>query len=73
MNIQELKLGSKQRNVLDALREHGSWDDSDGGGWVWDSRPGTKRVMDILVKKGLARVSPDGKWLGQVINVYYPT
>ena len=73
MKIEDLKLGSKQKDILRALRQHGSWSNY-GGGWVWDTPGGTQKVMDILVAKGLARVKKNGKeWLGRMIDVYYPT
>lgn len=73
MNIEDLKLGSKQKAILKALHQHGSWSKY-GSGWVWDTPGGTQKVMDILVAKGLARIEKDGKeWLGHKVDVYYPT
>lgn len=44
-------LGKTQEDVLRALRSHGSW--SRGCGWCWDTRSGTERVLDSLVRRGL--------------------
>jgi len=73
MNMTDLRLGKRQFEILNSLREHGSWTDSQGTGWVYDSYGATKKTMDQLVNKGLARVAPDGKWNNQTVNVYYPT
>ena len=44
-------LGDVQRNVLELLRDRGSW--RVGCGWVWDNDSGTKRVLDTLTYRGL--------------------
>lgn len=49
------KLGSKQREVLDSLRRHGSWHRRCG--WVWDTISGTERVLNSLVRAGHASVA----------------
>jgi len=54
------KLGTKQRDVLDSLKQHGSW--YAGCGWLWDTTSGTRRVMESLVKRGLvAKTSGPGR------------
>ena len=50
------KLGERQRICLQSLQRHGRWP----GGWMWDNRSGTKRILDTLVKRGLATVDEDG-------------
>jgi hypothetical protein len=40
--------------VLQSLREHGSWSDR-WCGWLWDTTSGTTRILETLVKRGLAR------------------
>lgn len=61
----KITLGSTQRQVLECLVERGFW--YAGCGWTWDTRSGTERLMDALVKKGVAtkaiatiRYRPDG-------------
>ena len=57
-------LGKVQKQVLKSLQEHGRWLDHRGlAGWVWDTYTNTKRIMDSLVKRGLA--SREG-------DTYYP-
>lgn len=68
----EAKLGTRQKAILDSLRDHGSWTDSDGTSWVWDTYGGTKKAMVALVRRGLVRVAKDGMWNGQKKDVYYP-
>jgi hypothetical protein len=58
-------LGSTQIKVLKSLVKRGSW--YAGCGWMWDTRSGTERLMEALVKKGVAtkatatiRYRPDG-------------
>jgi hypothetical protein len=45
-------LGNTQECVLRALREHGSW--SAGCGWTWNTLAGTEKILDSLVRRGLA-------------------
>lgn len=47
--------GSKQKDVLRALQQHQYWFKG-GAGWLWDTDSGTERVMDALVRRGLATV-----------------
>jgi hypothetical protein len=60
-------LGKTQKSVLRCLREHGSW--HVGCGWLWDTYSGTARVMDSLVKRGLATVEHGGTYHRAI---YYP-
>jgi len=46
-------LGDSQQWMLDALRKHGRW--SRNCGWLWDTPSGTERILDSLVRRGLAR------------------
>jgi hypothetical protein len=46
------KLGEVQESVLACLKEHGSW--SAGCGWMWETTSITERVLNSLVKRGLA-------------------
>lgn len=50
------KLGPVQRDVLQALKDHGSWSPGILSGWLWDTPGNTKRIMDSLVRAGFARV-----------------
>ena len=58
-------LGYKQQAVLRALWKHGQW--YEGCGWVWDNHCGTKRILNSLVRQGLASTTspgpPDSHWL----------
>lgn len=51
-----MKLGKNQLGVLKALGDwrHGYIAFPWGGGWVWDTRQGTIKIIETLVKKGLA-------------------
>jgi hypothetical protein len=46
------KLGDNQRITLQSLLEHRGW--SPGCGWVWNNYSGTVRLLDSLVRRGLA-------------------
>lgn len=46
------KLGNSQRYVLKALKKHRGWYPMCG--WIWNTRSGTIRILDSLVKRGLA-------------------
>ena len=54
------KLGRLQVALIKCLLEHGSWRDSDREWWYWDTRTGTRRVLDSLVKRGIVRREPAG-------------
>lgn len=45
-------LGANQERVLRSLVERGGW--SEGFGWMWDTHANTRRILDTLVKRGLA-------------------
>lgn len=56
-------LGSTQKSILQALREHGSWHNRGFGcGWVWDSRSGTQKVLESLVRRGLVVKDHEGTY-----------
>jgi hypothetical protein len=46
------RLGKTQAEIYHCLMEHGSW--YEGCGWIWDNYSQTTRVLDSLVKRGLA-------------------
>lgn len=46
------KLGKIQKQVLDSLRNHGFW--SRHCGWIWDTTEHTKKLMESLVRAGVA-------------------
>lgn len=50
MNINR-PLGKNQRSVLESLVQHRGWD---GGRWVWTNESTTLRILDSLVRRGLA-------------------
>ena len=69
----EAKLGSTQKSILDALREHGAWIDSQRPSWVWSTVGGTRKAMIALVRRGLVHVEKGGAtWMNQPVDVYYP-
>lgn len=69
----EAKLGTRQRNILEALRDHRSWHDSQRPSWVWDTLGITRKAMQALVRVGLARVEEGaGEFMGSPVDVYYP-
>ncbi len=69
----EAKLGSTQKDILEALRDHGSWYDSQRPSWVWSTIGGTRKAMQALVRRGLARVEEGaGEFMGSPVDVYYP-
>lgn len=53
-------LGSTQRSMLKALKEHKGW--SRGCGWLWDTHSNTVRILDSLVKRGLANFIVSGSY-----------
>lgn len=52
------KLGTVQRDVLAALKQHGSWS-PDVYRWLWDTPSNTRRVMDSLVRAGYVTVAEE--------------
>jgi hypothetical protein len=68
----EAKLGSRQRDILDSLRDHKQWPDYQLTGWVYDSQGGTRKAMQALVKRGLARVEQEAIGPFKNVDVYYP-
>ena len=52
-------LGKTQKRLLQLLKERHGW--HPGCGWYWDSRTGTERVLDSLVRRGLAKTEPWGR------------
>ena len=53
-----MKLGAVQYALLRALVTNHTW--SRGCGWVWDTPGHTARMLDGLVRKGMARVTDQG-------------
>jgi hypothetical protein len=53
-----LKLGDRQKSCLQALRHHGHWHTTCG--WKWDTKSNTRRILDTLVKRGLATIDEQG-------------
>ncbi len=68
----EAKLGTTQRNILDSLRDHKEWSDYDLTGWVYSTRGGTRKAMQALVKRGLARVAKQNIGPYKNVDTYYP-
>ena len=50
-------LGSTQRQVLCSLVRTGYWCTSITCGWTWDNDSGTTKIMNGLVKRGLATLT----------------
>ena len=68
-----MKLGRGQLGVLCSLRDFKSWN-ARGAGWVWSTPSGTERILDSLVKKGLATKSIETLGLvGRTAMVWRPT
>jgi hypothetical protein len=47
-------MGSTQSRILRTLDDHGCW--HRGADWFWGSKSYTERILDGLVKRGLAEV-----------------
>lgn len=47
-----MKLGSRQRGVLKALRDNGPYPLS---GWYWDGHKSTVDIAETLLKRGLVK------------------
>lgn len=56
-------LTDTQVKVLDALKEHGSWNAVGDPRWVHQNRSTTERHLDSLVIKGWARRDEDGAYV----------
>lgn len=65
-------LGSTQLRVLEMLVEFGSWHEN--GRWIWTNTSGTVRVLNTLLRNGLATTTKkvDPK-TGTSYDVYLPT
>lgn len=48
-------LGATQRSVLESLVRNGHWHSFFTCGWVWDNASNTTRIMESLVRRGLAQ------------------
>lgn len=48
------KLGKVQTEVLRCLRQHGQWKPNCVNSWSWGSQSNTLRLMDSLVRAGVA-------------------
>lgn len=55
------KLTEKQEDVLNALLRHKFWCPISFS-WVWDTPSGTRRILNVLVKKGYAEIQKDGEY-----------
>ena len=53
-------LGTIQADVLKSLQDHGYWSRV-GCGWLWDTPSNTERIMESLVRRGLAAKTTEGK------------
>ncbi len=53
-------LGCVQADVLKSLQEHGYWSRV-GCGWLWDTWSNTERIMESLVRRGLATKTTEGR------------
>lgn len=61
----ERPLGKTQESILHSLRTHKVWHEKCG--WVWNNDSGTRKLLDSLVKRGLATHKKQGR-----LNVYRP-
>jgi hypothetical protein len=64
------ELGSTQKQVLQSLRDHGSW--SRGCGWIWDNNSVTERVLDSLMARGLVHRTASQDDDGYIRVTYRP-
>lgn len=66
------RLGRLQKELYRCLIEHGSW--YEGCGWIWDNFSTTTRILESLVKRGLAyRIDREGGlFLDRGGSQYYP-
>lgn len=48
-------LGKNQRDMLASMQRHVCW--FEGCGWLWDTPSGTRRILDGLVRRGLAETT----------------
>ena len=56
-----MALGRIQKQVLDRLKEYGSW--KSGVAWNWDTDSNTARILESLVRRGLVtRLKADPWW-----------
>jgi len=66
------KLGNRQISCLESLVRFGVWP----GGWFYDTRSGTERILRSLHARGLARLvlEPSGDlWVPGRRACFYPT
>lgn len=65
-------LGHIQEGVLRSLTQLGEWSDTGRCGWTWSTLSETKRIMESLVARGLAkkRFAAQGSF-GRVSHAYY--
>lgn len=67
-----VKLGEIQKHALRCLIEHKTW--HVGCGWLWNNHSGTTRLMESLVRKGVARKEViKSKTYPFERAIYYPT
>lgn len=67
-------LGENQQGILRSLVEHHAW--SPGCGWIWSTQSETVRLLDGLVKRGLATKTTSTRQVGPASyqhNVEVPT
>ncbi|HET7846977.1 MAG TPA: hypothetical protein VFL72_05750 [Acidimicrobiia bacterium] len=53
MTVRQTPLGVNQTMVLESLKRHGGWP----GGWVWENPSLTRKILNSLVRRGLAEVN----------------
>ncbi len=63
-------LGCVQADVLKSLQEHGYWSRV-GCGWLWDTWSNTERIMESLVRRGLATKTTVGRDKGRGERIVY--
>lgn len=64
------KLGEVQEVNLRNLRERGEW--HRGTWWLWDTLSNTERIMESLVKRGLATKAVEKRYKNFKTTVYRP-
>lgn len=58
--MRQRKLGERQIGCLRALISHSGWSENCRFSWVWSNCGETVRILDSLVKRGLAKRSKAG-------------
>lgn len=65
------KLGKNQEGVLGCLKRHNGFRGFGiGCGWYWNTRTGTIKICESLVKRGFAELKDDRYYITDAGNQY---